>query len=156
MENIILIKVELGCEVKYAFNLFTVNELLEAWLPEKAEVEPKVGGKFELFWDPENREINSTIGCKITGIEENQFVSFEWKGPAHFQSFMNVADPLTHVVVFFSPNKNDISKTNVILFHTGWRKDPEWQEARDFFDRSWTSALKELQVKIKNKSISFD
>ena len=39
---------ELECDISHAFDLFTVNELLESWLPEKAEVEPKVGGKYEV------------------------------------------------------------------------------------------------------------
>ncbi|GAF87159.1 unnamed protein product, partial [marine sediment metagenome] len=34
-------------------------------------MEDKKGGKYELFWEPENRENNRTIGCKITGIEKN-------------------------------------------------------------------------------------
>ena len=81
MENIILIKKEIDCEISVAFDLFTINELLENWLTEKADVNPKHGGKYELFWDPKNKEINSTIGCKITGIEKDKFLSFNWKGP---------------------------------------------------------------------------
>jgi uncharacterized protein YndB with AHSA1/START domain len=81
MQKIIQIEIELNCDISQAFELFTVEEKLESWLPEKAEVEPKVGGKYELFWDPQNREINSTIGCKITSIEKDKFLSFEWKGP---------------------------------------------------------------------------
>lgn len=153
MQNIIKIKMEFECEVHQAFNLFTVSELLESWLTEKAEVEPEVGGKYELFWEPESREINSTIGCKVTGIEKDKYISFEWKGPAQFRSFMNSTDPLTHVVVFFSPDNSDLNKTNIYIFHTGWRKDPEWQEARNYFDRVWTKVLEDLQDKIKNKLI---
>ena len=137
MENIILIKEELDCDISTAFNLFTVNELLEGWLTDKAEVDPKVGGNYELFWEPENREINSTIGCKITGIETNKFISFNWKGPIDFQSFMNNADPLTHVIIYFSYNDIDSKKTTIHLFHTGWRKDSKWQKARNYFENAW-------------------
>ena len=77
MENIILIKEEIDCDRETAFNMFTKNELLENWLTVKAEVDPKVGGKYELFWVPENRESNSTIGCKITGIDRDKFISFD-------------------------------------------------------------------------------
>ncbi len=152
MENIIQITIEIECDVKQAFSMFTDNELLENWLTEKAEIEPKVGGKYELFWDPDNREINSTIGCRITGFERDNFVSFEWKGPVEFQSFMNSADPLTHVIVFFCPSNNDPDKTNIRLFHTGWRKDREWQQARNYFEKAWSKALQDLKDKIKNNS----
>ncbi|MFX1316757.1 MAG: SRPBCC domain-containing protein [Promethearchaeota archaeon] len=150
MEKIILIKEEIDCDIYSAFNLFTLNELLESWLTEKAEVESKVGGKYELFWESDNRENNSTIGCKITAFEKNKFISFEWKGPVQFKSFMNSADPLTHVIVFFSPDPADQNKTTICLFHTGWRSNKGWQEARKYFEKAWVNALKELKEKVKN------
>ncbi|MHA1624426.1 MAG: SRPBCC family protein [Promethearchaeota archaeon] len=110
-----------------------------------------VGGKYELFWDPQNREINSTIGCKITSIVKDKFLSFEWKGPENFESFMNFTDPLTHVVVFFSPNHDDPSKTSVYLFHSGWRDDPDWEKARLYFEKAWTGALTNLKEKLSKK-----
>ena len=153
MENIIQLRVEIDCDINTAFDMFTENKLLEKWLTNKAEVELKVGGKYELFWDPDNREDNSTIGCKTTGFENDKFISFDWKGPLQFKSFMNFADPLTHVIAFFSQEKNNPNKTIIHLFHTGWRKDPEWQEARNWFERSWESAFKVLRDKIKNKTL---
>ena len=150
MQNIIQVDIELKCDVSEAFDFFTVNEQLESWLPEKAEVESKVGGKYELFWDPKNRDINSTIGCKITSIQKDKFVSFEWKGPEIFQSFMNFCDPLTHVVVVFSSIPDDPKKTTLFLFHSGWRDDPEWQKARDYFEKAWSVALTNLKEKLSN------
>jgi len=148
MQKIIQIEIELNCNVSQAFDFFTVNEKLESWLPEKAEIEPKVGGKYELFWDSQNREINSTIGCKITSIEKDKFISFEWKGPEMFQSFMNFCDPLTHVVVVFSSSSDDPKKTKIYFFHSGWRDDPEWQKARDYFEKAWSGALTNLREKL--------
>jgi len=146
MGGIIQIKIEVGCVIHRAFDLFTIDSLLESWLTKKAEVQFEVGGKYELFWEPENREINSTIGCKITGFEKDKYISFDWKGPIQFQSFMNSSDPLTHVIVFFSPKRDDPARTIIHLFHTGWGKGDEWQQARDYFEKAWSLALKELQT----------
>ncbi|MFX1523319.1 MAG: SRPBCC domain-containing protein [Promethearchaeota archaeon] len=153
MENIILLKEELECDKDVAFNYFTQNRLLEKWLTTKAEVEPKIGGKFELFWIPENREHDSTIGCKITGIEKNIYLSFQWKGPQQYEAFMNFADPLTHVVVFFTQDINTPKNSTIHLFHTGWRNSPEWQEARIWFEKAWINAFNTLKEKIKDKTI---
>lgn len=152
MENIVLVKEEIDCDLKSAFSMFTNNELLENWLTVKANVEPYFVGKYELFWDPEHPENDSTIGCKITGIERNRFISFEWKGPVEFKFFMNFVDPLTHVIVFFSHNKNP-KKTNIHLFHTGWQKGSDWQEARQYFQKAWSKALQNLKEKIKNNEL---
>ncbi|MFW9820727.1 MAG: hypothetical protein ACFFE5_14050, partial [Candidatus Thorarchaeota archaeon] len=63
------------------------------------------------------------------------------------------ADPLTHIIVFFAKNNNDKAKTIVYLFHTGWRNNNDWQEARNYFENAWSKALKELKKKVKNKTI---
>lgn len=149
IENIVMIKEELNCDIHTAFKMFTENNLLESWLTEKADVEPKNRGKYELFWDPSNPQDNSTIGCKVTGIELNKFISFDWKGPVKFKSFMNSADPLTHVIVFFSVSDFNPNNTNIHFFHTGWRKTQEWQEARNFFENAWKKAFEELKDRIK-------
>jgi len=153
MENIIQLRLEIHCDINSAFDMFTQNRFLESWLTVKAEVEPKIGGKFELFWEPENREDNSTSGCKVTSIEQNKFISFDWKGPVQFKSFMNIADPLTHVIVFFSHKDINPNITVINLFHTGWRNDPEWKQARDYFEKAWLNALGELKDKIKKNLI---
>jgi len=70
MTKILHHSVRLNCDTHRAYEMFTVNKLLQSWLTKLADVEPVVGGKYELFWDPEDKENNSTIGCKITAIEQ--------------------------------------------------------------------------------------
>jgi len=129
--------------------MFTVNRQVEAWLIKPfsnmghAEIEPIIGGKFELFWDPEDKQKESTIGCRITALSEGEFLSFEWKDPTDFKEFMNNADPLTHVTVFFIPAEG--SRTHVHLIHSGWGSSPGWEEARLWFEKSWSSAFESLE-----------
>ena len=153
MEEIIQIREELSCDIQTVFNFFTINKYLESWLTEKADIEPRVGGKYELFWDPNNKVDNSTLGCKITGIETNKFISFNWKDPVQFRSFMNFANPLTHVIVFFSKIDKEPDKTTIHLFHTGWRDDPSWEEARNYFENAWLNALQGLKERIMRKEL---
>ena len=151
MDRIIYRSAHLRCDVHQAFRMFTVSELAELWLAPSAEIEPQVGGKYELFWDLENREENSTIGCQVTAIEEDRFLSFEWKGPPQYSHFMNEADPLTHVVVFFYPGADDLSaSTEVHLIHSGWGSSAEWEEARQWFERAWRLAFEELERQVNS------
>ncbi len=146
MNKILNHSIVLKCSIEKAFQMFTVNDNLELWLTEEADVTPFIDGKFELFWVKSDKKNNSTIGCKVTGIEKNKFISFEWKGPVQFKHFMNNADPLTHVTVFFIPlelENNNFSQ--VFLLHTGWRNTEEWEEARSYFKKAWTGALNTLQ-----------
>lgn len=124
-----------------AFEYFTSAELLVGWLTAAAEVEPIVGGKYELFWEPADRENNSTIGCRISAMQAGQFLAFQWRSPKQFKSFANDADPLTHVAISFVPEG---SGTRVHLIHTGWRSSSEWEEARIWQEQAWSGAIREL------------
>ena len=148
MNKVLYHTVRLYCNTDYAFEMFTEYKYVQKWLTKRADVEPRIGGKYELFWDPKDRENDSTIGCKITSMEKDKFLSFEWKGPEIFQSFMNFCDPLTHVVVVFAPSSDEPKKTTVFFFHSGWRDDPEWQKARNYFEKAWSGALTGLKEKL--------
>ncbi len=141
-DKIIHLTVDLPVTPQRAFAYFTDNKLLETWLAPVAQVETKVGGRFELFWEPAVRENNSTIGCRITAIESGQFLSFQWRSPRQFKSFANNADPLTHVVVFFVQEGKG---TRVNLVHSGWRSSAEWEEARKWQEQAWSAAFSDLQ-----------
>ena len=51
----------LPCSVTQAFACFTQNALLTRWLTGDANVRAETGGAYELFWQPDVRENNSTI-----------------------------------------------------------------------------------------------
>jgi len=153
MEKIIQIKKEIDCSLHNAFKTFIDHNLLETWLTEKAEVEPKIGGKYELFWDPNDRENNSTIGCKVTAIAPNRLLAFEWKGPIEFKELMNGVDPLTHVVVLFvNCTEGSTLCTEVHLVHSGWRISEAWKEARNYFEKAWKIAFKKLEMVITDRN----
>jgi uncharacterized protein YndB with AHSA1/START domain len=141
-DRIIHLSVYLPVGVPRAFEYFTRVKLLEEWLAPAASVEARVGGRYELFWEPSDRENNSTVGCRVTALSENQFLSFQWRSPKQFKTFANGADPLTHVVVVFLPEG---ARTRVHLIHSGWRSAAEWEEARAWQERAWTGALAKLE-----------
>jgi uncharacterized protein YndB with AHSA1/START domain len=148
MGGIIIQNARLHCTGERAFAMFTENEQIQRWLTRSANVEPRVGGGYELFWDLDNPEHNSTLGCKITAFEPNTLLAFEWKGPSHLR-VMNEADPLTHVAIFFTPCNEVLTPCmDVYLLHSGWGSSAEWEEARAFFARAWENAFAELETLI--------
>ena len=148
MNKIIQVSTLLFCPVHKAFEMFTLNDSLASWLTSIADVEPRPGGKYELFWQPKDLENNSTIGCKITSIVPDKFLSFEWRSPKQYKHFANFTDPLTHVVVFFIPAGDS---TEVYLIHSGWRNSAEWEEARQWQEKAWSSAFEQLRKKFESK-----
>jgi uncharacterized protein YndB with AHSA1/START domain len=72
-----------------AFAYFIKPALLTQWLTAAADVEERVGGKYELFWQPDDRENNSTIGCRLTAFAPEQLLAFQWRSPKQFKPFAN-------------------------------------------------------------------
>jgi uncharacterized protein YndB with AHSA1/START domain len=141
MDKVIFVSTVLNCSVEKAFELFIKNEHLQIWLTKSADVVPEIGGKYELFWNPEDREIDSTMGCRILAFHPPEMISFEWKGPKQFKHFMNDVRPLTNVMVsFFSRDKG----TEIRLLHVGWRDTQDWEEARQWFETAWKNAFTRL------------
>jgi len=148
MDKIITQKAILNCDINKAFAMFTKNSELKKWLTIKSDVEPKVGGKYELFWEPNDPENNSTIGCKILAFDKPNYLNFEWKGPKKYKKFMNTVRPLTNITVMFSSKEG---KTIVTLVHTGWREGSNWEEARQYFVNAWKGAFLRLENLINFK-----
>lgn len=143
MDSVIHQSTRLACSRDRAWELFTVSGELESWLTTSAEVEPRIGGKYELFWNPADRENDSTIGCRVTALSPGELIAFEWKGASQHKTFMNDVRPLTHVTVSIIPV--DDEATDVHLVHSGWRDGAEWDEARQWFEQAWASAFEALQ-----------
>lgn len=145
MDKIITKSANLNIPTANAFKYFSENNLLEKWLTVKADVEMKVGGKYELYWTPEDPDQtnNSTHGCKVLSIERPLFFNIEWTGNAEQKKFMNTVRPLTNVTFLF--HELESNKTRVTLIHTGWREEDNWESARQWFLQAWTGAFKKLE-----------
>jgi uncharacterized protein YndB with AHSA1/START domain len=142
LDRIIHLSVWMSKPPSQLFPYFIESTHLQSWLTALAEVEPKPGGKYELYWEPSDRDNNSTIGCRITAIADGQLLAFQWRSPEQFKSFANGADPLTHVTIAFIAER---SGTQLHLVHSGWRSGPDWEAARLWQERAWSGALRELE-----------
>lgn len=144
-DPIISVETILNCSAEQAFNYFSQEELLTKWLTKKAVVEMKVGGKYELYWAPEDNDPtnDSTYGCQVLAVDRPHVLSIEWKGNKEQKHFMNTVQPLTNVTIMFFGFGT--SATKVILLHTGWRQGAEWNAAKDYFRYAWSTAFSQLK-----------
>lgn len=119
IDKIIKVAAVLDISACEAFSYFTDNERIANWLTTKADIELKEGGKYELFWTPQDpdKTNNSTYGCKILAFEKPYYLNVEWWGNSEQKHFMNNIRPLTNVTVLFSELEKN--KTKVTLLHTG-------------------------------------
>lgn len=128
--------------VSEAWSLWTDSGKLEQWLTAKANVEARLGGPYELFWDPSTPSDNSTLGCKVMALAPHRLLAFEWRGPVPFADLMNVEPFPTWASVSFeaiAPNE-----THIHFRHSGWGTGERWDAARDWQKNAWSLAFDEL------------
>ncbi len=124
------------------WSAWTSSEGVKSWFSPEANVDPRPGGPFELFFDPANHDHESTKGCVFTEIEHGSSLSFTWKGPGQFAQLMNDPSRLTKVLVTF----HDVSGlTRVIINHIGWGDGEEWAQAREWHQKAWKDVLASLK-----------
>ena len=121
---------------------------LGAWLCLRANVEPRVGGAYELFWNPDESrpDHDSTIGCRVLSIDRPRLLAFSWRGSDEVADVMNVEGaPQTSVTVQLLPRP---SGTRLVVVHEGWGEGDGWARARAWFDRAWSGALERLRASV--------
>ncbi|WP_102027852.1 SRPBCC family protein [Salirhabdus sp. Marseille-P4669] len=135
--------VTIQSELELVWYAWTLSERVSQWFAPEAVVDPKVGGSFELYFIPGNKEEMNTRGCKILKLIEKETLVFTWKGPDPFQNLMNKEDELTVVNVKFE--KVDDSNTKVVVTHDGFKEEEIWSEAFNWHQAAWKQVLASLK-----------
>ena len=120
---------------------WTDQTKITKWFSPQANIEPHLGGAYELFFNPSNHDSMSTKGCKITKFKPPTQLSFQWKGPDQYDHIMN-NPPQTHVEVTLTTR---CKKTKISIKHTGWKQGPEWEEAKEWHNKAWQGVLRDLK-----------
>ncbi len=135
----ILIQVTIPLPPRLIFAAFTDPVQLAEWLPARATVEAKAGGRYELTFAGESP---FTTRGTITQFTPEVELGFTWFGPPAFEAIMNGEPPATHVYVRLQESPEGI---DVTLEHTGWKSGDAWEEARSWHFHLWDEALHRLK-----------
>lgn len=142
-----VLELEIPASVDQLWNAWTENKNLTQWLTSKANVQAEPDGAYELFWEPDHPERNSTLGCQVLEVREKELLKFNWKGPVPFADLMNVEPLPTFVQITF--RKTGANVSSVQLEHFGWGKGERWDEARAWQFNAWRGALQALKEQLK-------
>lgn len=135
-------EVKIGAPLEDVWHAWTDEDTITGWFSPEANIEPRLGEAYELFFDPQDHDHMSTKGCVITEFEPMGCLGFGWKGPDQYADLMNAPDDLTHVKVAF---REDNGGTRVSLAHGGWGEGEKWSEAREWHRRAWEGVLAQLE-----------
>lgn len=147
----------LNAPIDRVWRAWTDPEQLCPWFALRANVVPKRGEPYELFWDLAHPERQSTLGCRITFIQPQRWLGFRWRGPSIYDDVMNEnavpPPPPTHVTVSFATNGE---QTTVRVSHTGWLEGERWAEARAWHVHAWKAVFQNLAAFVEGRRLPVD
>lgn len=127
--------------VEAAFRAWTSKEGIESFFAPEAVVEPRSGGRFEVYINPYAQPgLKGADDMRFLGFQQDRMVSFTWNAPPHLPA---ARAQRTVVILRFSPAGEGQSK--VTLTHVGWGEGGEWDQAYAYFDKAWGNVLANYQ-----------
>ena len=124
------------------FCYWTEPALLERWWPQRAEIEPSVGGRYHLSWPGMNWHLRGSY----TSFEAGKHLAFTWRWDSDEQ------EPGERIVeLTFEPLPGD--STRLLLTHGPYEDTPAEQELRlEHHLAGWQHFLARLQQLLAGRS----
>lgn len=130
---------------------WTTREGIRSFFAPEAVIEPRVGGLFEIQFDPGAAPgLRGADGMRFMALQPMQMLSFEWNAPP---SLPEARLQRTFVVLRFEAV--DASQTRVSLTHTGWGSGGQWDAAYNYFDRAWGNVLGNLKKRFETGPVDW-
>lgn len=138
-------EVVVAADVDAVWQAWTTSEGIVSFFAPGAEIEPRVGGAFRVFFDPKGEPgLKGADDMRILAIQPKKMLSFDWNAPPHLAQ---ARQQRTFVVVRLVPV--DAKNTRVTLHHIGWGEGGEWDQAYTYFDRAWGNVLGGLKTRFE-------
>jgi uncharacterized protein YndB with AHSA1/START domain len=128
------------------FHRWTDSDASTRFFGNRATIEPRPGGIYEIGFDSPTRGRAGPVGTKVLRYEPPSLLFFEWEMPK-FIDHLNSHPLPTWVELRFERFGVD-GQTEIHFFHRGFGDGPDWDQGYVFFLRNWFDVLyrlKELQ-----------
>lgn len=142
-----------------AWRAWTTSEGMTEWWVEEADIELKIGGRFELYMLPDEPDFEGNRGseqCTILAYAKERMLAATWNAPP---SFPEQRTRHTRITVLFEPVDGD-EKTKVTLIHSGWPKNgmadesSRWPRVYQYFDAAWSFVFDRLTMHFEEEGES--
>jgi len=139
----IVIKAEVNASQAEVWKALTTPEGVHSFFSDQAQVEPKIGGAYEMYFVPGNPPgLRGGEGVHILAMEAPSRFFISWNAPPTYPKYRN-----QQTIVEFELEPVGANCTLVTLTHAGWGKSSGWGEVREYFATAWKTILGRLQYR---------
>jgi uncharacterized protein YndB with AHSA1/START domain len=132
---------------------WTTPQGVTSFFAPKSNIEPKMGGLYELFFEPKApKGFQGTEGCKILAFDPPRSLAFEFIAPPQFPNVRRIRTRVDVLIV--DVLKGGLAKVD--LSHSGFVEGEEWDESYDFFSWSWDLVLGRFQYRFSGGPIDWN
>jgi uncharacterized protein YndB with AHSA1/START domain len=129
-DRAIVVEREIDAPVAEVWRVWTTNEGFRDVFQRATNIDLRIGGPFEIFWDTENR-IGSN-GCQFLSVSRHRHIAFSWNAPP---SIPSIREKRTVVTVTFEDLAG--GRTKMTLVNDGYGAGADWDEAFAYFENAW-------------------
>lgn len=140
-ERVVTKTVVVNATLDQTWEAWTTRAGITSFFAPDAKIEARVGGPFQIYMDPDAEPgAKGADDMRFMALQPMSMLSFDWNAPPILPL---ARAQRTFVVVRLEAV--DEKSTRVTLTHTGWGNGGEWDQAFDYFDRSWGTVLDNLK-----------
>lgn len=146
-------RVVVNGSIEDVWRAWTTEQGIKSFFAPGCEINFRVGGLYGIYFDLEAETgQQGSEDCHIMAIQEQEMLAFSWSAPPHLPE---ARFQRTHVTIRLK--KIDDGNTDVSLHHDGWGQGGEWDEAYDYFTRTWLKVvLPRLKYAVENGPLDWD
>lgn len=137
VERAVRAEIVVPAPVEQVWEAWTTPEGARTFFAPDCNIELRVGGPYEIFFNPEAEEgKRGGDGMIVLAFQPQRMLSFTWNAPL---SLPTVRGQMTHVSVHLCPTTQQ--ETYVVLVHDGWGEGGEWDDAFNYFTEAWSKVV---------------
>lgn len=137
----IVLETKINAPRSVVWNAWTTKKGAKQSFAPDAEIELKVDGKYEIYFDPDQPQgQRGSEGCKILSFLPEEMLSFSWNAPPSFP-----IERTQRTWVFVQLEALDSAHTRVRLTHLGWREGGRQAELKAYFTKAWPFVLQSME-----------
>ena len=140
-----------AASVDEVWNAWTTREGIVSFFAPDAQVDPRVGGLFEMHFNPLAAPgMKGADDMRFLAVQPPRFLSFTWNAPPHLPE---ARKQRTVVTVRLAPEGE--GQTRVTLRHAAWGDGGEWDKTYEYFDRAWGNVLVNLRKRFETGPVDW-